>query len=107
MRLQDYQQLAKETAVFPKGNEKSYVALGLAEEAGEVAGVVKRLMREDAISEEELRNKLVKEMGDVLWYLAAVGWVFGVTLEEVARTNLAKLDDRAKRGVLKGSGDDR
>lgn len=50
---------------------------------------------------------LKKELGDVLWQLAAVADDFGLSLGDIGRDNLDKLSDRASRGVLDGSGDNR
>ena len=49
----------------------------------------------------------MKEMGDVFWYLAAMATILGIDLENIARTNLEKLKDRAERKVIKSEGDDR
>jgi len=86
----------------------SYSALGLAGEAGEYAGKVKKLIR-DGCGEEtpESRLKLIDELGDVLWYVAACASELNVTLSDVAQRNIDKLRDRDERGVLGGSGDSR
>ena len=55
----------------------------------------------------EDRDALADELGDVLWYVAEVGTVLDVNLDDVAARNLEKLRSRAERGVLKGSGDNR
>ena len=92
-----------ETAVFPKEYYLIYPALGLVNEAGEYAGKVKKILRGDTNTTEAA----VAELGDVLWYLAACAEALGVDLADVAQQNLDKLADRAARGVLKGSGDNR
>jgi NTP pyrophosphatase (non-canonical NTP hydrolase) len=90
--------------VFPPEYRVAYVALGLANEAGEVAGKVKKLLRGDRnISRFDVRD----ELGDVLWYLAACADTFELTLEDIAKANIDKLQDRAQRNALKGSGDNR
>lgn len=53
------------------------------------------------------RDALKKELGDVLWYVAAAARELGFDLSDVAHANLDKLHDRAARGVLQGSGDNR
>lgn len=98
------------TAIYPgAGNGNiNYPTLGLANEVGEVAGVVKKAIRDDGgVLNEDKREMLVKELGDVLWYVAALCTEVGVNMEYVASKNLSKLSDRKDRGTLTGSGDDR
>ncbi len=101
-----YQTEAMKTALYPKEHKVVYSALGLAGEAGELANKVKKLMRGDA-DREALVEGIKSEMGDVLWYLAALADDLGVTLEEVAEANIKKLQERQARGALKASGDNR
>jgi NTP pyrophosphatase (non-canonical NTP hydrolase) len=106
--LDDYQVSTKATAVYPPEVEVSYLALGLANKAGEVAGVVKRCFRGDyGPNYLQAKDAMRAELGDALWYLARLAAVFDLKLSEVASANLAKLRDRKDRGVLKGKGDNR
>lgn len=114
MNFNDYQMQTATTAIYPgRGDYKSYAglsytALGLVGEAGEVAGKVKKIARDDAeVIGLATRAKIADELGDVLWYAAQVASQLGVTLDSVAAGNLAKLADRKDRGVLQGSGDER
>ena len=85
----------------------SYASLGLGE-VGEVQGKIKKIIRDsNGVIKEDARQAISKELGDVLWYVAAVCKEFGLEMGEVAQQNLDKLFSRKKRGVLKGSGDDR
>lgn len=101
MNFDTYQNLANETDL---GHPLNYYFLGLVEESGEVAGLRKRFLRDEGNIE---REKLVKELGDVLWYIAMIGRRYNITLEEVGVSNIEKLADRKARGVITGSGDDR
>lgn len=85
-----------------------YPTLGLVNEAGEVAGKVKKIFRdkEGAISNED-RESLKYELGDVLWYLTQICTELDLTLEEVAAANIAKLSARLERGTIRGEGDKR
>jgi len=85
-----------------------YPTLGLANEAGEVAGKVKKLFRDKngQISEAD-RQALKQELGDVLWYLAQICTELDLSLQEVAEANLTKLFDRLERGMIQGDGDKR
>lgn len=108
--LDAYQRGALETAVFPEiGGERClYPALGLANEAGEVLGKLKKLYRDRGGEvTPEFQEHLRSELGDVLWYVAVLADAFDLTLSEIAGENLRKLSDRARRDALRGSGDDR
>lgn len=112
MTLDDYARGARATASYPAAAALLYPVLKLAGEAGEVAEKVGKWIRDDGWSPgaevgAARTAALVQELGDVLWYVAAVAHDLGVPLEEVARRNLDKLADRAARGVIGGSGDAR
>jgi len=109
MNIKDYEKKALSTAIYPNiGNNIIYPVLGLSEEAGEVAGKIKKIIRDhDGVITGEHINALCKELGDVLWYLAAISYEMGISLDDVAKTNLDKLHSRKKRNRLKGSGDNR
>jgi NTP pyrophosphatase (non-canonical NTP hydrolase) len=113
MELNDYQALAHRTAVYPTKEPNGalyYTALGLTGEAGEVANKVKKIYRGDfppGTSAGKIREDIVKELGDVLWYVAEMSSVLGVSLDEVAKINVAKLQARQSLGSIQGAGDDR
>lgn len=105
----EYQRLAARTGAAVDVNHPiTYPALGLANEAGEVAGKVKRVFRDGGgVVTNEDREALTLELGDVLWYVAELCTHLGMRLEDVANTNIDKLADRTTRGVIHGEGDDR
>lgn len=110
MTFKDYQEAAVKTAIYRKDYSVIYPALGLANEAGEVLGKIKKVLRDtDGFSEvtDEKRLEIGKEIGDVLWYIAALARDLRVDLDDIAIDNIAKLKSRQERGVLHGSGDDR
>lgn len=109
MTFDEYAARAAETARYPdRGSNLYYPVLGLTGEAGEVADKVKKVMRDnDGVLTDETRESLKKEMGDVLWYIAAMCHELGVSMEEVARGNIEKLRSRMERDKIGGSGDDR
>jgi NTP pyrophosphatase (non-canonical NTP hydrolase) len=108
-QLDRYQEGAWETAIYPdKGNNLYYPALGLVGEAGEVCNKIKKVMRDqDGNATPEQKREIAKELGDVMWYLATLATELDSHLGCIAESNLKKLEDRQKRGVLKGSGDNR
>jgi NTP pyrophosphatase (non-canonical NTP hydrolase) len=85
-----------------------YPTLGLVNEAGEVAGKIKKIFRDKGgkISDAD-REALKYELGDVLWYLTQICTELDLTLEEVAASNLEKLFSRLERGTIHGDGDNR
>jgi NTP pyrophosphatase (non-canonical NTP hydrolase) len=106
MELGDYQRRSRATAGYPREAWLAYPALGLAGEAGEVAENVKKVIRDDAGAvSDERRERLSRELGDVLWYVAQLATELGLDLDEIAAGNLEKLLSRQQRGVLSGSGD--
>jgi NTP pyrophosphatase (non-canonical NTP hydrolase) len=85
-----------------------YPTMGLVNEAGEVAGKIKKIFRDrDGQIGEAERQDLKSELGDVLWYLSQICTELGLSLEEVAEYNLTKLFDRLDRGAIHGDGDRR
>ena len=109
MDLRSYQQNSRLTARYPDaGRNPIYPTLGLCGEAGEVADKVKKVLRDrGGVFDDEVREGLRAELGDVLWYVAQLATELGFDLEDVARANLEKLASRAARGVIGGSGDSR
>lgn len=86
----------------------AYPTLGLVNEAGEVAGKVKKIFRDrNGIISDADRLALKKELGDVLWYLTQICTELGLSLEEVAEANIEKLFSRLERGTIQGDGDER
>ena len=111
MQFSDFQKQAKETVIFPEYGKLGgilYSTLEINDEAGEVAGKIKKIIRDEGGEiTEEGAEKIVSEMGDVLFALATLTDQLGYNLDDVAKGNLKKLRDRAERGKLKGDGDNR
>jgi len=112
MTLQEYQTKARETAQYPTEAALLYPVLKLAGEAGEVAEKLGKTMRDKGwlpgqSLPDGVREAMIKEIGDVLWYIASIAVDLDSSLEEVAEVNVSKLASRAERGVIHGSGDDR
>ena len=109
MTAEFYEMKAGQTAIFPKYKALEYLALGLTSEAGEVAGKVKKLIRdgEDMEGFELKKIAIASEIGDVLWYCAMLAKEVGVPLNDIMKDNLKKLHGRKVRGTLHGSGDNR
>lgn len=125
--LDKYQELATKTAIYPGVGTPlglDYCALKLNGEAGELAEHVGKAMRDDElimIAERQgcvatvvfsdltpdRKDKIIKEVGDILWYLSAICNELGIKLSDAALGNLQKLNGRTERGTLTGSGDDR
>lgn len=106
MKANNYQLMAHVFAIYNQDHAATYPVLGLVNEAGEVAGKVKKYLRGD-YDYEELKRILGKELGDVMWYLAETATQYGLNLEDIMRDNIQKLQSRSERGVLQGNGDDR
>jgi NTP pyrophosphatase (non-canonical NTP hydrolase) len=109
MDFQAYQERSRATARYPDaGSNPIYPTLGLCGEAGEVAEKVKKVLRDggDDFSG-AVRDDLLLELGDVLWYVAQLATELDLSLDTIAQSNLAKLASRAARNVIAGDGDRR
>ena len=102
MNINQYQYDATKTRL-PSANE-DYSLLGFVGEVGELYSLLAKSIRDG----KDLDTEMVKkELGDCLWFIAAIATDFGFTLEDVAEVNLTKLAKRQKNNTLHGSGDER
>jgi NTP pyrophosphatase (non-canonical NTP hydrolase) len=102
MSLNAYQNLARRTRMPTADRE--YALLGLSEEAGEVTGLFAKARRKQTSPS---IDDVKKELGDVLWMVAAIADDNGLSLSDIAEFNIHKLIDREQRGVIDGRGNDR
>lgn len=115
MNFKEYQRRTGETAIYPSHDSSfptveglSYLTLKLNGESGEVAELIGKMIRDDnGILSTERRQKLSKELGDVLWYVSELAKQCHLQLDMIAEENLEKLADRKRRGVIGGSGSNR
>jgi NTP pyrophosphatase (non-canonical NTP hydrolase) len=104
MQFNEYNEFVKGMKVYPEKHAIIYPTLGITGEGGEIAEKVKKWLRGD---KELDKVELLKEAGDVLWYLTSLADDLGYTLQDVVDANVAKLSSRKERGVQKGDGDNR
>ena len=113
MDFNKYQVAAAKYDTFeakPEVSDPSFVAkvFGLSGETGEVCEKFKKILRDKQgkLSPED-KKEIVKELGDVLWYLSAIARYMGIEFQEVAETNIDKLQSRLERDKIHGAGDNR
>ena len=109
MDFNEYQEKAKETAIYPKLSPSwLFPSIGLSGELGEVMEKLKKIIRDDnGIITDEKKTELKREIGDILWYLSILSHELGLSLQEIAETNIEKIKSRHQRGVVHGQGDNR
>lgn len=111
MEFNDYQKKSRKHAFYPDQNSPAafrYLIYGITGEAGELAEHFKHALRDD--NDEitpERKEKILKELSDVLWYLANICTELGIDFEEIPKIGLKKIEDRVERGTLPGEGDSR
>lgn len=110
LTFNDYETAVADTAIYQDAGEGNflYPTLGLAGETGEVCEKIKKVWRDNnlAMTDEQCED-ILKECGDVLYYLMRIANELGSDLSEVAALNINKLQSRKTRGKLTGSGDNR
>ena len=102
MSFNEYQEIADETRLPTADLE--YLLMGFVGEVGEFYSLLAKSIRDETDWDNE---KIKKELGDCLWFLATISADFGLHLNDVAQANIDKLNSRKMRNVLTGSGDDR
>ena len=104
-----YQKFCSSTAIYPKvGKSFVYPLIGLQGEVGEVSEKIKKLFRDNKGKlTEEKKVEIIKELGDVLWYISQLSTEFDTKFSDVVKANIEKLSSRQERGKLHGSGDNR
>jgi len=109
MNFDDYQKKSRKTALYPNvGENFIYPTIGLAGETGEVSEKIKKVIRDKGGKiDDETREMIKKELGDVLWYVSQLASELDLSLDEIAEENIEKLYSRLERGKLQGSGDNR
>lgn len=109
MDFNSYQEKAWVTAKYPNmHNNLTYPTLGLTGEAGEIANKVKKIQRDyNSILTLKMRETLIDELGDVLWYIAAIATELNCPLENIAKNNIIKLYKRLEENKISGEGDNR
>ena len=120
--ISDYNGLIQESKIYPENRPIEYPSLGLAGEIGEVAEkvlglcatggkvdeTVKKTMRDNSgIFSKEKREAILKELGDVLWYITATAQDIGYTIEDVITNNFNKIQKRINTNTQHGQGDNR
>ena len=111
MNFNEYQKKSREHAFYPNQDSAEafrYLIYGITGEAGELAEHFKHALRDEGdVLTPERREKIIKELADVLWYLANLCSELGVDFDEIPKIGLKKIDGRVKRGTLDGEGDSR
>lgn len=108
MNFNEYQQETAKTAIYNPDIAIIYTTMGLTSEAGEVAGKIKKVYRDNFGNFTTAHIETISaELGDVLWYVSQLASALGLDLGQIADNNISKLQSRDVRGVISGSGDNR
>ena len=106
--FKEYGKFVESMKVYPYTSQIIYPALGLCGEAGEVAEKIKKIIRDkNSVYKQSDKDEILKELGDVLFYVTALSQDLGFSLAEVAEKNIQKLTSRKERDVIHGDGDNR
>lgn len=114
MTFNEYQKKSRKTALYTNidkeviGSHILYPTLGLAGETGEFVEKIKKIIRnKNGIFDEEDKESLKGELGDILWYIAQLATDLGIELDDIAKSNLYKVLSRLERNAINSEGDNR
>lgn len=105
MQLNEYQIKAM-TYRLPSADE-TYALLNLSGEVGELHSLIAKRRRDGATDDSMYHANVAKELGDILWMIAAIASDHEISLNYIAANNIEKLESRKQRNVITGSGDNR
>ena len=107
-KYKNYDEFVSSTTQGDINSDPYYSVLGLCGESGEVAEKFKKIKRDKGgVIDENSKEEIVKELGDVLWYITRTALNIGKSLDQVMEANIKKIEDRHNRGVVHGGGDNR
>jgi NTP pyrophosphatase (non-canonical NTP hydrolase) len=98
--FEQYQRdVVRTLALNPDPNmQLAILALGLTGESGEAADIIKKVVGHGHPLDETVMLKLLAELGDILWYIAAIAHVLDLPLETIVTYNVEKLAKRYPEG---------
>ena len=106
--IDEYNSFIYKTKIYPKELPIIYPVLGMCGESGEAAEKVKKVLRDNNKEfSEENKKAILKELGDVLWYITATAQDMGYSLEDVIKNNFQKINRRVNTNTQHGEGDNR
>lgn len=105
---EEYDDLVRVSKIYPKNRTIEYPVLGMCGETGEVAEKVKKTIRDNRNKyDAATKAAILKELGDVLWYLVATTQDLGYTFDDVIENNMTKVNNRIATNTQHGKGDNR
>lgn len=112
MKITEYQKKARKYAMYPYKTEMSigviYNGLKLSGEIGELNDKLGKCISDKmGRIDPDILREIEKEMGDILWHYCAMASDLGLSLENICRVNIDKLESRRLRNKMSGSGDNR
>lgn len=106
--IDNYQKECKKTAIYPTEYSVIYPVIGMCGETGEVAEKIKKIIRDkNSIFDETSKIEIMKELGDVMWYISNIATDLNVNMSDILTMNLDKIQSRQSRNKIHGSGDNR
>lgn len=106
--IQEYDNFVKTTKFYPEHRKIEYPVLGICGESGEAAEKVKKTIRDyNETFDDERKVALLKELGDILWYVVATAQDMGYSFKDVIDTNMKKVTKRIETNTRQGEGDNR